>query len=135
DFSDEEIQAFIDGLRLLVFEPGDVILTEGEPGNSVLVVTSGAVKVFVRSPSGHNSEVCELGEGDFFGEISTLSGRPRSATVTAAARTEALELDKRTLDAICATHPRVRAVLEDVYIQRATNPYAAAVRGVQQPAS
>jgi CRP-like cAMP-binding protein len=135
DFSDEEIQALIDGLRLLVFEPGDIVMTEGEPGNSVLVVTSGAVKVFVRSPSGHNAEVCELREGDFFGEISTLSGRPRSATVTAAARTEVLELDKRTLDAICAAHPRVRAVLEDVYIQRAAHPYAALVRGVQQPAS
>jgi CRP-like cAMP-binding protein len=135
DFSDEEIQALIDGLRLLVFEPGDIVLTEGEPGNSVLVVTSGAVKVFVRSPSGHNAEVCELGEGEFFGEISTLSGRPRSATVTAAARTEVLELDKLTLDAICAAHPRVRAVLEDVYIQRAAHPYAARVRGVQQPAS
>jgi hypothetical protein len=55
--------------------------------------------------------------------------------VTAAARTEVLELDKRTLDAICTAHPRVRAVLEDVYIQRAAHPYAALVRGVQQPAS
>jgi CRP-like cAMP-binding protein len=135
DFTDAEIQALIDGLRLLVFEAGDIVLTEGEPGNSVFVVTSGAVKVFVRAPSGHNAEVCELGEGDFFGEISTISGRPRSATVTATGRTEVLELDKATLDAICAAHPRVRDVLEDVYIQRAAHPYASKVRGVQQPAS
>ena len=130
DFSDAEIQALIDGLRLLAYEAGDILISEGEPGNSVFVVTSGAVKVFVRSPSGHNAEVGELREGEFFGEISTLSGRPRSATVTATTRTEVLELDKPTLDAICAAHPRVRDVLEEVYIQRASHPYAAMVRGV-----
>ena len=46
-----------------------------------------------------------LGEGSFFGEISTLSGRPRSATITAAAACELLELDRVALDAISASSP------------------------------
>jgi len=131
DFSDDELLAVIRGLRLLTFEAGDVIITEGEPGQSLFVLTTGTVKVFVRDPAGRNVALCPLGEGAFFGEIATLSGRPRSATVTAASRCELLELDKPALDAILKIHPRVRDVLEEHYIARAGDPEAAAIRGTR----
>jgi CRP-like cAMP-binding protein len=89
------------------------------------------VKVFVRNPAGHNVVLCPLGEGAFFGEIATLSGRPRSATVTAASRCELLELDQPALEAILKVHPRVRDVLEEHYIARANDPDAAAIRGTR----
>jgi CRP-like cAMP-binding protein len=129
DFSDDELLAFIQGLRLLTFVPGDVIITEGEPGQSLFILTTGAVRVFVRDAAGHNVAVCALGEGSFFGEISTLSGRPRSATITAASHCELLEMDRATLDVIAARHPRVREVLEEFSIARATDPRAASIRG------
>jgi CRP-like cAMP-binding protein len=129
DFADDELLAVIRGLRLLTFEAGDIIVTEGEPGQSLFVLTTGTVKVFIRDPAGRNVALCPLGEGAFFGEIATLSGRPRSATVTAASRCELLELDKPALDAIVRLHPHVRDVLEEHYIARATDPEAAAIRG------
>jgi hypothetical protein len=43
DFSEEELVAFIQGLKLLTFEPGDVIISEGEPGQSVFILTTGRV--------------------------------------------------------------------------------------------
>jgi CRP-like cAMP-binding protein len=132
DFTDEELLAVIRGLRLLTFEPGDVIITEGEPGQSLFVLATGTVKVFVRDAGGHNVALCPLGEGAFFGEIATLSGRPRSATVTAASRCELLELDKPALETILEVHPRVRTVLEEHYIARANDPEAAAIRGAGQ---
>lgn len=131
DFNDDELLAVIRGLRLLSFDAGDIILTEGEPGQSLFVLTTGTVKVFVRDPSGRNVALVPLGEGAFFGEIATLSGRPRSATVTAASRCELLELDKAALDAILEVHPRVRDVLEEHYIARASDPEAAAIRGTR----
>src|SRR6185312_17268831 len=108
DFSEEELVAFIQGLRLLTFEPGDVIISEGEPGQSVFILTTGRVKVFVRGPGHASVALALLGEGSFFGEISTLSGRPRTATITAAGACEILELDRPSLDAISESHPRVR---------------------------
>jgi CRP-like cAMP-binding protein len=126
--SEEELLAVVEGLALHTFEPGDVIVTEGEPGASLFILTTGEAKVFVRSPSGRDMEVAQLSEGDFFGEVSCLSGRPRSATVTAAGLCELLELDKQTLDTIAADHPRVREQLEASYIRRASSPEAAAVR-------
>jgi hypothetical protein len=119
-FSPEELEAVIAGLELLSFEPGDVIVLEGDPGDSLFVVTTGVVKAFLREPGPSPPRLARLlGEGDFFGEVSILSGRPRTATVTAATHCELLELDRATLDEITATHPNVRAVLEDFYVQRA----------------
>jgi CRP-like cAMP-binding protein len=132
--SEEELLAFMQGLRLTVFEPGDVILTEGERGESVFILTTGTVKVYVRNPVGQDVELCELREGAFFGEMSTLSGRPRTATVTAATRCELLELDRETLDRISASHPRVRQVLEEVYIERASSSQAARIRTAAESA-
>lgn len=129
DLNDDELLAVIRGLRLLSFEAGDIIITEGEPGQSFFVLTTGTVKVFVREPSGRNVALAPLGEGAFFGEIATLSGRPRSATVTAASRCEMLEMDKAALEAILKVHPHVREVLEEHYIARANDPDAAAIRG------
>lgn len=119
-FTDEELVEVIQGLRLLTFEPGDIIVSEGDPGTSLFVVTTGTVKAFVRQEGGGQKLARTLGEGAFFGEISILSGKPRTATVTAAGRCELLELDRPTLDGITSTHPRVREVLEEFYIARAS---------------
>jgi CRP-like cAMP-binding protein len=127
-FADDELLALVRGLRLVDHAPGDIVVSEGEPGDSVFVLTGGAVKVFVKDPRGHNVLVGGLREGEFFGEISLLSGRARSATITATTACELLELDKTTLERLCSEHPRVRAVLEEVYIERASHPLAAMVR-------
>lgn len=118
DFSAEELAAVIGGLELIGFDPGDIIISQGEPGNSLFVLTSGVAKAFVRDEDGHNRLARRMEEGSFFGEISILSGQPRSATVTAATRCELLELDRPRLDAITSSHPRVLEVLRHFYDQR-----------------
>jgi len=128
-FCEDELLALVQALRLLTFEAGDIIITEGEYGESLFILTGGAVKVWVRSVEGRNVELCALGEGAFFGEISTLSGRPRSATITAATRCELLELDRATLDTISVTHPRVLEILEEYCRERGNSPRAASIRG------
>jgi hypothetical protein len=120
-FSQEELVEVIHGLQLLSFEAGDILITEGEPGSSLFVLTSGYAKAFVRNPQGKHVFVRALREGDFFGEISILTGKPRTATVTAGTDCELLELDRVTLDAIAETKPHVWEVLKDFYTLRANS--------------
>jgi len=127
--SEDELLAVIKGLRLLSFAPGDIIVTEGEPGQSLFILAEGSVNVCVRNTAGRNAHLCRLDEGAFFGEISTLSGRPRSATVTAASSCELLELDPPNLDQIAGSHPKIREVLEEYMARRASSPEAARIRG------
>jgi hypothetical protein len=117
DFSVEELVAVIGGLKLLTFERGKVILREGEPGHSLYMLTSGTVKAFVKR-DGKQVPIAELEEGAFFGEVSILTGKPRTATVVAKEHCELLELDRPTLDAITQTHPHVLDVLQEFANQR-----------------
>jgi cAMP-dependent protein kinase regulator len=129
--SQEEIVAVIRGIRLLGFGPGQIVVTEGEPGDSLFVVTTGLCRAFVRSATGRNVEVRQLSEGEFFGEISILTGQPRTATITTATPSELLELSRESLDSIIRTHPRVRQVLEEFHARRADSTIEAAIRGLQ----
>jgi hypothetical protein len=117
DFSVEELVAVIAGLKLLTFERGKIILREGEPGNSLYMLTSGAVKAFVKR-DGKQVPIAELEEGAFFGEGSILTGKPRTATIVATEHSELLELDRPTLDSITQTHPHVWDVLQEFANQR-----------------
>lgn len=117
-FSADELVAVMAGLRLVTFGPGELVVAEGEPGDSLFLLTSGSVKAWIRNREGRYVLVRRLGEGDFFGEISVLTGSPRTATVVAASACELLELDRPTLDGITAAHPRVRDVLQQFYEQR-----------------
>jgi hypothetical protein len=127
-FSEDELVAVIRGLRLLTFAPGDILVTEGAPGGSLFILTTGSVKAFVKNAGGESVKVHELNEGSFFGEISILTGRPRTATLTAATPCEVLELDKPTLDAITQSHPHVLEVLKRFHEARAQDTVEAIIR-------
>jgi hypothetical protein len=118
-FSHAELVAIIRGLRHLTYEPGDIIVTEGEPGDSLFILTAGQVKAFTRRADSRNDHVRDLREGDFFGEVSVLRGSARTATITAASRCELLQLDRPALDTIAATHPQVPRILQEFCEQRA----------------
>lgn len=78
----------------LEFARGDVVLAEGEPSVSVLVIVSGRVRV-TRALADRSVEIAELGEGAVIGETGVISGRARHATVTATEPTTALRIDGR----------------------------------------
>jgi cyclic nucleotide-binding protein len=113
DFSVDEMVAVIQGLKLLSYERGAVILREGQGGGSLYMLTSGRVRAFKKGQDGKQNPLGDLKEGAFFGEMSILTGHPRMASVVALSRCELLELDRPTLDGITKTHPHVWDVLRE----------------------
>jgi hypothetical protein len=118
DFSVDELVAVIHGLKLLTYKPKQIILREGDPGESLYMLTSGTVKAFRKNAKGKQVALAELSEGAFFGEGSILTGKPRTATVVAWEDCELLELDRPTLDSITQTHPHVWDVLQEFAAKR-----------------
>lgn len=131
DFSVDELVEVIRGLELRAYEPGEIVVTEGEPGESLFVLTTGAVRTYVRDERGGSAAVRVLREGDFFGEVSLLEGSPRTATVTAAGHCELLEIDRLTLGRIAHKHPRVWSVVRDFSERRARSEAELAARAGQ----
>jgi cAMP-dependent protein kinase regulator len=131
----EEREALIREMDLESHEEGSVILTEGDPGDSMYIITSGEVKVYTRGTGKSGSlYLAKLGEGDFFGEVSVLTGKPRTATITASRPTELLRLDKEKLDNALSTYPGIRKVLDDIYKKRASDTVEAMIESLKKRA-
>jgi cAMP-dependent protein kinase regulator len=133
-FSSFEREALVEILastELRSFDEGDIIVTEGEEGSSLFLIVGGTVKVFTRTEEGSNVPLAELGPGDFFGEVSLLTGKPRTATITARTQVTAIELDRANVDRIAAGHPEVRKVLEDFYERRAKDTVEAVIKRIR----
>lgn len=131
DFSPDERNAIGQEMTLEQFEEGDIIITEGEQGSSLYVVVAGEVKVYTRGQKGDSIYLAKLGAGDFFGEVSVLTGKPRTATIVAAQHTELLRLDKDKLDTIVESYPRIRKILDDFYRKRANHTVEAMIESLK----
>ena len=127
-FEREALVEIVVSTELRSYDEGDIIVTEGEPGSSLFLIVGGSVKVFTRSDDGGNLQLAELGPGDFFGEVSLLSGKPRTATITARTTVTAIEIDRASVDRIAENHPEVMKVLEDFYERRAKETVEAVIR-------
>jgi len=110
-FTQEEFGAIVDKLEPLEFMDGERIIAEGDQGNGMYLITRGSGKV-VKDHKGQEAELCELGEGEFFGELSLLTGGSRSASVFAKGETEVLRLKSSDLFEVIKQYPRLESVLE-----------------------
>ena len=88
------------------FPDGHVIARKGEVGTGFFVIASGRVAV-IRD----GRTIANLGPGDFFGELSVLDGRPRTAQVIAEGPTSCLALASWDLEAVLMEQPRVALAL------------------------
>lgn len=131
ELNPEERDAVVSEMTLETYNEGDIVITEGETGSSLYIVASGEVKVYTRGQKGENIFLANLEEGDFFGEVSVLTGKPRTATITAATRTELLKLDKDKLDSLVEKHPHIREILDEIYRRRATETVEAMIESIK----
>lgn len=82
------------------------IIKQGDPGDSLFVILHGVAGVEVRMPDGERpTRLATLGRGDFFGEMSMLTGEPRHATITAESTTEVFEIHKDHLQPLLSKNP------------------------------
>jgi small-conductance mechanosensitive channel/CRP-like cAMP-binding protein len=87
---------------LTVFGNGEAIVRQGEPGQSMFVVCSGAVRVVLEP---QRNEVARIERGGYFGEMSLLTGEPRSATVLAAGDASVVEIGVTLFRRLSAADP------------------------------
>jgi small-conductance mechanosensitive channel len=111
-------------LRLRRLAPGEGVICEGDPGDSLFGVLQGTLQV-VRSEERHDPytglfwrPLADLGPGQWFGESSLLTGAPRNATVVALTEAEVLELPKGAFEASLRREPEFLERLVDLMERR-----------------
>lgn len=111
-FTRDEFNDFTRVMNVHPLPGGVPIVEQGDSGKSVYIVASGSVKVFTTLLSGERVDLAQLWPGDFFGEMSFLTGRPRSATVETAEDSLVLEVTEDKLRELVSQRPRVLEVLQ-----------------------
>lgn len=105
-----ELQALRDRMQVSGFAPGQVIIREGEPGDSFHVIVEGEVAFVTVDAGGHEIMLDTAGPGGWFGELSLLTGDPRSARVKAVTAVTTLCLDRESFRSFLVAQPH--AVLD-----------------------
>jgi hypothetical protein len=98
---DPELRQLAGLVQAVRFRAGDVIIREGDAGDSLFIVGSGKVRI-VRLADGNEIPVAELRRGALFGELAVLEGRTRTATVIADEDAELLRLDRSLMKQLLA---------------------------------
>src|SRR6202166_5165396 len=74
---------------------GATIFSKGDPGNSLVAVISGTVKISISSADGRSAILNLIGPGEIFGEVALLDGQARTADATASTTCEIFVIDRR----------------------------------------
>ncbi|MEO7096015.1 MAG: mechanosensitive ion channel family protein, partial [Polyangiales bacterium] len=98
-----------------LYGPGEVVVMAGEIGATMHVVFEG--EVAVQSPL-ERRELLRLGPGEFFGEMSLVTGAPRAATVVTTAPTRTFVIDEPQFKTILERHPQVADALGEILASR-----------------
>jgi CRP/FNR family transcriptional regulator, cyclic AMP receptor protein len=123
----EDLEAIAAASRLRTFRRGQVVFSTGDPGNTLIVVVSGRVKMVVRSADGGELTLTIIGSGGVFGELSVADGGPRSADAETLEESQLLLVPREAIQDVSARVPAVA--------QAMTSSIAAMLRRLTEAAS
>ena len=90
---------------------GEAILKQGNPGTSLFILNEGLLGVWMPGPSGADTQVATIQAGEFFGELSLLTGEPRGATVTPVTDCVVTEIGKEAMSKLLEARPELAGIL------------------------
>ncbi len=131
--SDAERTQIAQGAIERRYAPGEIIVREGDQTSSMFIVASGRLGVSIHGGAGDTRHLAILEDGSAFGEISLLTGEPRTATVRALSETVLVEIEKKTIEPILRQNPSLCVALDAVIAERRKGA-ASALDAAREPA-
>lgn len=118
DLTDDELQMLAGTVQIHEFGAGEVLVRQGDAGDSFFIIRRGSVEVTVEGKNGQRAHVADLRPPAFFGEIALMTGEQRNATVVAHTDVEVLEMDRDAFTQLFHNHPDVTARIGEVISAR-----------------
>ncbi len=120
DLDDETLSHLARAARTVWYTPGETIIRQGEEGEEFFLIHAGELLVVADGSDGQEREMNRLGPGQFFGELSLLTGQRRSATVKALHECELIVLGKKKFAPILDRTPALVASIQRTLETRQT---------------
>ena len=115
--NEAELRRICAEMRPRLLKSGVPVVRQGQSGESLFIVHEGLLKVTIENDHGA-TEVGRVRPGQFFGEMSLMTGAPRSATVTAMVDSKAYEIGRDVLSPILRDRPEVAQLMSEVLAER-----------------
>lgn len=111
DVSMEDLAEIVHGATIEQFSASEILMKEGEPGDSLHLIRSGSVTIS-RNIGGREVVLSYVTAGNYIGEMALLSDAPRAATVRAAVATETVKIDGAAFLSLLDSRPDLRRQIE-----------------------
>jgi CRP-like cAMP-binding protein/Fe-S-cluster-containing hydrogenase component 2/thioredoxin reductase len=105
------------------YRDGEVIVRQNDYSDSFLVVTAGEIDITARAAAAAGRRVATLKPGNFYGEMSLISGRRRNATATARGAVRQIEIPRKAMLKLMATDAAVKNMVDRAFLIRAFQGY------------
>jgi len=116
--SREELASLVHAVRVETYSAGEIPIRQNERGDSFYIIKSGRVDVVVEKSSGESAVVATLGPGNFFGEMSLLTGAARTASIHVKDDAEFIVIDKVSFRSTLANNPPIAESLSQILSER-----------------
>jgi CRP-like cAMP-binding protein len=113
----ESLAAVLRSLTVLRLTDGQLVVRQGDAGDTLFLVADGELRVFVNTPAG-DKDVARLFENTLFGEMALITGQPRTASVAAAGDADVIGVSKAALALVVVKLPTIRAALDQFSRER-----------------
>ncbi len=114
-----EVRSLADDLNHHIYARGERVFEQGDEGHTFYIIWSGHLCVRVKNDAGDEVEVAKLERGNYFGEMSLLTGEVRTATVVAMDDCDLLELDRSSFSDLLTMNPDVAETISQIIARRA----------------
>jgi branched-chain amino acid transport system substrate-binding protein len=105
--NESQLRQLANRTAVSTYTAGEQLVKQGDPGDSLFIIKSGSVSVYVRSEDGRSVYANQLNAGDFFGEMSLLTGEARAASIRADEETEVIIIDKEAFGNVLTQDPTI----------------------------
>ncbi len=118
DLSNSDLKKLFSIAGLKKYAAGQMVFAKADLGNNFFIVKTGRIKIFTTVGGGKKKTFAYLKKGDFFGEMSLLGGRTRSASAQAVEDSEVLVISKKNFKRLIIENPDFSLNLLQTLVER-----------------
>jgi small-conductance mechanosensitive channel/CRP-like cAMP-binding protein len=104
--------------KIAEYGAGEFIVRQGDQGDSLYIIRTGSCGVYVKKTEKQENKIATINSGEFFGEMSLLTGEPITATVRAMEDTTVIVIDKANFSIILNDNPAISVELGEILAKR-----------------
>jgi small-conductance mechanosensitive channel len=131
ELDDSSLRLLLSSVQVHEFGAGEVLMRQGEPGETMYIIRHGHVEVIAHGEEGSDRHLATMGRSEIIGEAALLTGEARNATIRALDDVEVIEMNREGLTLLFKQSPNTAQAISDIVSARLTTRQAALAQSIE----